>query len=324
MAMKSLFHIAGLLALILVFAIPGTAFAQDGQPNDQIVLGDNYTLSSGESVGNLTVFGGNVVLEAGSTVTDHLIVFGGNVTVNGTVNEDIHMYGGQLTLDDNAVVGGDISLTGGNLTQADGAQIAGTVSRSTSLPLGISIPNSSVVNVPRYIPDYGPIVGEGFWFIMKTLGLTALAMLVILFAPKAIERAGDAAMARPLASVGVGLLVAILTPVLLIGFAITIIGIPITFLLAVAAGILLTFGWIALGLEVGKRLEQTFHQTWPAVVSAGFGTLLLSLVANGIGLAPCVGWVVPTLVGFVGMGGVLISRFGTPGNSSPIPLVSAA
>jgi len=324
--MTSPLRILSLLALVIALAIPGTALAQDGQPQDQIVLGDNYTLAAGESVSNLNVFGGNVTLEAGSTVTDRLIVFGGNVTVNGNVKEDIQMYGGQLTLGDKAVVGGDITLTGGNLTRADGAQIAGSVTRSTALPFGITVPNSSVVNVPRYLPNIDPIVREGFWFVMKTLGLTALAMLVILFAPKITERAGDAAMARPLAAGGLGLLVAILTPVLLIGFAITIIGIPVTIVLVIAVGILVTFGWIALGLEVGKRLAQAFHKDWPVVMSAGLGTLLLSLVANGIGLAPCVGWIVPTLVGFIGMGGVILSRLGTvdyPAGTPPTAATAA-
>lgn len=308
--MKHLIRILGLLALLTTLAIPGIVLADDGQPNDQIVFGDNYTLGSGEEVGNLTVFGGNVDILPGATVADSLVVMGGNVTVNGEVKGTIHVYGGQLTLGDSAVVGGDITMTGGNLDRASGAEVKGTVTHSTGVPF-VNIPTGPVVTVPRYIPDFGPIVNQIFWFGMQTLGLTALAMLVILFAPKVTERVGDAALAQPLGAGGIGLVIAILTPVMVIGFAITIIGIPISLLLVVVAALVLTFGWIALGLEVGKRLEQAFHQTWPAVVSAGLGTLLLSLVANGIGLTPCVGWIVPTVVGFVGMGGVLLSRFGT-------------
>jgi hypothetical protein len=314
------------MVLVAALALPGVALAQDGQPGDQIVFGDNYILASGESVGNLTVLGGNVELQEGSTVIDNLVVLGGNIVVKGAVQQDIVMYGGQLTLDDSAVISGDVSLMGGNLSQTDGALVSGSVSRMTNIPF-LNLPRGPVVTVPRYFPDFDPLFNQIIWFMAQTLGLTALAMLVILFAPKVTERAGNAALARPIAAGGLGLLVAILTPVLVIGFAITIIGLPITLLLVVAAGILLTFGWIALGLEVGKRLAQAFHQTWPAVVSAGLGTLLLSVVANGIGLAPCIGWVVPTLVGFVGMGGVLLSRLGTavyPASTPATPVTPVA
>jgi hypothetical protein len=322
--MKSPYRILALMTLIAVLAAPGAVWAQDGQPEDQLVLGGNYTLAAGEAVGNFNIFGGNAVLEAGSTVTDHIVLFGGNLTVNGQVNEDIHIYGGNLTLGDTAVVGGDVTVSGGSLSQDDGAQVAGTVNRAAGLPFGIDVPAGPVIRVPRYWGQADPIIGNVIWFLTQSLGLTLLAMLVMLFAPKMTERAGDAALARPLAAGGMGLLVAIVTPPLLIGFAITVIGIPITIVLAAAAGLLLTFGWIALGVEVGKRLAQAFHQSWPTVVSAGLGTLLLSLVANGIGLAPCLGWIVPTLVGFVGMGGVLLSRFGTQPYPSAPPAASIA
>ncbi len=321
--MKHLIRTLSLLALLATLMIPGVALADDGQPSDQIVFGDNYTLGSGEEVGNLTVFGGNVEIKSGATVADHLFVFGGNVTIDGAVKGDVHIYGGQLTLSDNAVVGGDITISGGNLDRASGAQVSGDVTHATGVPF-INVPAGPVVTVPRYLPDFGPIVNQIFWFMMQTLGLTALAMLVILFAPKVTERVGNAALAQPLGAGGIGLLIAILTPALVIGFAITLIGIPISILLALATAIVLTFGWIALGLEVGKRLAQALHQTWPAVVSAGLGTLLLSLVANGIGLAPCVGWIVPTVVGFVGMGGVVLSRFGTTTYPAATPPASPA
>jgi hypothetical protein len=69
-------------------------------------------------------------------------------------------------------------------------------------------------------------------------------------------------------------------------------------------------GMIAMGLEVGNRLSEATNQEFQPVVAAGLGTLILSLVVNGIGLIPCIGWVVPFLVGIIGTGAVLMSRFG--------------
>jgi len=79
----------------------------------------------------------------------------------------------------------------------------------------------------------------------------------------------------------------------------------------VLAGVLLTFGWIALGLEVGKRLAHALNVNWSLIADAGLGTMLLSLMANSISFTPCVGWIVPTVIGFVGMGGVILTILGT-------------
>ena len=309
------------LVLAAVLLLPGAALAQGPAPQDQIVFGDNYTLAAGEAVRNLHVFGGNAVLEAGSTVTDHVFVYGGNLNIYGAVAEGLHVYGGNVDLGDSAVIGGDIALAGGNFDRAAGAVVTGNVTRIAGPPFGIRLPEFSTITVPRFWSDAGPLVRGGVWFLVQSFGLAALAVLAILLAPRLTERAGDAAVARPLEAGGLGLLVAIVTPPLLVGFAVTLIGIPITLLLAVAAGVLLVLGWVALGLEVGKRLAQAFQLAWPAVLSGGLGTLLLALVANGIGLVPCVGWIVPVLVGFVGMGGVILSRFGA--RAYP-PAVSAA
>jgi hypothetical protein len=67
---------------------------------------------------------------------------------------------------------------------------------------------------------------------------------------------------------------------------------------------------VAMGLEVGNRLSEATNQEFQPVVAAGLGTLILGLVINGIGLIPCIGWVVPFLVGIIGTGAVLMTRFG--------------
>jgi hypothetical protein len=85
----------------------------------------------------------------------------------------------------------------------------------------------------------------------------------------------------------------------------------VTILLALLAALLLGFGWVALGVEAGRRLAAGLEQDWQPVVQAGIGTFLVAIVAYAMGLTPFIGWIVPILVGFIGMGGVLLSRFGT-------------
>jgi hypothetical protein len=75
-----------------------------------------------------------------------------------------------------------------------------------------------------------------------------------------------------------------------------------------AAGI---FGWIGMGTEIGQRLAIALKTEMPLPLAAGLGTFLLYFVANGIGFIPCIGWVVPTLLGLVALGAVFMTRFGT-------------
>ncbi|MEP7359147.1 MAG: polymer-forming cytoskeletal protein, partial [Anaerolineales bacterium] len=274
-----------------------------------------------ETLGNLDVVGGDVLLMAGSRV-EQVYLYGGNLIINGEVQADIHALGGQLTLGDTARVGGDISLIGGSLERAPGAQVEGQVSSGIASPFSLRLPRLD----NAFWPNLGFRVNQGFdnlgWLGLQSVGLTALAMLVVLFAPKATERAGDAALSRPWEAGGLGLIVAIVTPPLLVGFALTIIGIPVVMVLALLAAVLLTFGWIAMGLEVGKRLAHALNVNWSLLADAALGTLLLTLVANSIGLTPCVGWVVPTVIGFVGMGGVILAIFGNRAYPAPAaPLV---
>jgi hypothetical protein len=118
-------------------------------------------------------------------------------------------------------------------------------------------------------------------------------------------------MTAPVPSGGLGLLTAIVAPLLLGLLALTICGIPIT----LVGALLLALGWalgiIALGLETGRRLELLVNMDWAPSVQAAVGAFFLTLVANGIGwMIPCIGWLVPFTVGLVGFGAALLTRFG--------------
>jgi hypothetical protein len=71
------------------------------------------------------------------------------------------------------------------------------------------------------------------------------------------------------------------------------------------------FGWVAIGLELGKRLALALHQDWHPAVSAGIGTFGLTLVTLGLSrVIICVGWMLPFLVSMVALGAVMLVFFG--------------
>jgi hypothetical protein len=327
--MKGTLKNLSFLLLLVVLALSLTAFRQAGPTlqaaGDKLVLGGNYTLGEGETLdGNLIVMGGNALLETGSRVAQDVVILGGNLLVRGAVGGDVNVIGGLVTLEDGALVEGDVNTLSGQLLQDEGAQVEGDVNDNMALALPFLYTGPARIEIPNFNGEmFAPfgaasplgtgvgLVGGFLWWLGRSFIWAILALLVGLFVPRHAERAGDAATAKPVVAGGLGCLTVLIAPVILFLLIITICGIPISLLgifLLLAAW---AFGIIALGLETGKRLAGLMKQDWALPVSAMVGTFLLTLMVNGLGaLIPCVGWIVPLLVGMVGLGAALVTRFG--------------
>ncbi len=307
--MKTNLRIAILLTLVLVLILPSTAMAR-GLFGDRIVFGDTFTLESGETLdGNLIVFGGNAILEVGSQVDGDVVLMGGNLEADGSIGGSVVAIGGLVSLGETSLVEGDVAAIGAQLDKAEGARIIGEVINNLDTPL--VFPFTDSVRVPRFEVNFSPIVNIVMFF-MKVLLWSALAVLVVLFMPEYTQRVGQAAIAQPPLAGGLGLLTVVALPVVVIALTITILLIPVSLLVIVLFGLAWIFGLIGLGLELGKRLAELTKQEWAPAVSSGVGTLVLILVLNGVReVIPCIGWIPSALAGLLGLGAVLLTRFGS-------------
>jgi hypothetical protein len=306
--MKRFVSLTLFIILFLALAWPQTAMAQ-GSDGDKFVLGGTYTLQSGETLdGNLFIFGGTATIEEGSQVTGDVLLAGGSLVVKGEIQGNIAATGGLIDLRDNAVVDGDVTAIAASLERDPSAVVKGKVNTNVTGPLQITTPGN--IDIPNMRINTYPI-WRVFWYFLRSFLWAALAVLVVLFLPHQVEQAAETAVSQPLITGGLGLLTTVVLPILLVVAAITIIGIPVSLLGALLLVITWSFGVIVIGTEVGKRLAQLFSQEWALALEAGVGTLLLTLVTNGLGLIPCVGWIPAALVGMVGLGAVLLTRFGT-------------
>ncbi len=311
MTMKRMLTAVILAAAAL--AVPATALAA-GFEDGRIVLGGSYTLASGETLnGDLLIVGGNVTLENGSTVTGNVFLLGGNINAGGEIQGDVSLVGGNLNLGAQAHVRGDVSTFGGNLTRETGARIDGQVNTGQNLtPPTIELPWIGRTYLPPEVWTlrFSPIT-QGLWFLVRTLLMAALAVLVVMFFPEPTGRVAKAVVQAPVVAGALGALTGVVVPALLIALAITICLIPVSLLGAMALVVAIVFGWIAVGLEVGRRLAEMFKWQVQPAAAAGLGTLVVTFVADGIGFIPCVGWLAPALVGSLGLGAVLLTRFGS-------------
>jgi hypothetical protein len=298
------------LLLLLALALPGSALAQ-GQSGDKFVFGGAYTLAEGETLdGGLYIFGGMATLQAGSHVTGEIVLFGGTLSIAGEVDGSVTALGGLVTLEETAVIQGDLSSAATHVQRAEGAIVEGKViTGGENGALDVPLPGN--LDLPDLSGIFNPIWAV-LWYLFRSFLWAALAVLVVLFLPRHTGTVSGAITSQPLICGGVGLLTVVVAPVALLIMTVTIILIP-----AVLLGLLLlllawAFGVIALGAEVGRRLALGLKQEWAPAVAAGVGTLLLSLVLEGVSaLVPCIGWLAPALAGMLGLGAVLLTVSGT-------------
>lgn len=332
--------------LILVLAaltVPmAVVSAQGPGPGDKVILGKTYTLESGETLdGNLLVMGGSVTLQEESTVTGDVTVLGGSVTIQGVVEGDVSVLGGSLHLDSSAVVEGDVASVGGNLDRDPGAEIKGEI--ASGFEFGQDGNTLTIPGLPRF--DFGqpgqppsieieppPPANDGFFgWLMYTFvrGFSAIALaalmaiigvLLVVLAPRPTERVAQTARENAPISFGVGCLTQVAAIPIFVLLSITICLIPLALigLLALIAG--WVFGWLALGWLIGQRLIKAFRSPnavdhTSSILEMVVGVVALTLAWQLPSLIPCIGWAIAGLVGIVGgsigLGAVLLTRFGT-------------
>ncbi len=296
----ALLALAGLLALSACspVAIGG---------GTRVITGGDYVLHSGETYpGGLLILGGNSTLQSGSKVNGSLTVIGGNTNANGEILGSISMIGGNVNLGSTAVVHGDVTIQGGSVNRSSQARVLGRYTEGE----GFELPGALTWF------EISP-AGQIGWLLFRTLAQAALAMLVFIFFPEPVNRTVRALVDQPVTVGAAGLLSILLAPVLMVVLALTIIGIPLSIIIALVLAVAVFFGWTAMGAETGRRLDQALNLHMPPVLYVGLGMWLFGLVLGVIELIPWIGWLAPFLATLLAVGAVLLTRFGTRSYTPP-------
>jgi hypothetical protein len=350
--MKNRQRVTWLVLLLAVgFLFPAAPVLADASPpgdDGVVVWNEDYTLEEGERLdGSLVVFNGDATLEAGSRVEGSVIIWNGNVEVNGTVDEDVVVSGGDIYLGEEAWIGGSVVCSWNcDMEQEEGAHVEGGYTEGdplSGLPYGgengISIPvlpgpplaqlrslGERSLSFPRQALNWALRFIRG---VTAILVVAAVAGLVALIWPQPTAQIGRTVLKAPWQSLGIGALTGAAATVLIIALTLTICMSPMAALAALALGAAALLGWIAVGAVVGERLLQALNAREIAPLwAAGLGTLLVSLVGVGLSGAFCLaplGWLLIAGLGCLGLGAVVLTRFGTvaysppAGDSSPAP-----
>jgi len=308
--------------LMVCLALPATVWAQSqsGQTisGDQFIIGHSFTLNAGDVLnGNLVVVGGDAELASGSTINGDVVFVGATANVGGTITGNVVCIGGSDTFTDTSVVDGNLTGVGGSQTISPKATILGT--RSLNGPVNYQAnlnPPSSANSFMNLL--FNPI-SQVLWNVFYVLAMTALAALIALLFPRPTVRVADGVAAQPLIAIAIGLLALPVYLVVFVVLCITIILIPVALISIPILFVAVVLGWIGVGYEIGRRLAMASHQQWAEPLTAGIGTLVLGVVTAAIGWIPCLGWLIDFFIGLLGLGAIVISRFGTYPGSPAAP-----
>ncbi len=318
--------------LILLLAagllLPTTPALADGDPpgDDGVVIwNEDYRLEEDKRLdGDLVIFNGDATLEAGSRVEGSVIIWNGSAEVAGTVGGDVVVSGGDIHLDDDAWVEGDVVCSWNcDLEREEEARVDGGIvegmplrgfrfDRLRGFPVPVPSPPTSWVSSPRRVLEWTLMVIRG---VIAVLVVAAVAGLVALIWPQPTAQVGRAVVEAPWPSFGIGLLTIIAATVLIVALIITLCLSPLAALAALILGAAGLFGWISIGAVVGERLLQALNAREIAPLwAAGLGTLVITLISTGLSTASCLaplGWFVIFVLGCLGLGAVVLTRFGT-------------
>jgi hypothetical protein len=200
-------------------------------------------------------------------------------------------------------------LVGGHVNRSPGATIQGSVTEEARWDPGIRVRPPFIVN-PFSDPFFAVrnFTNDLVSSLITILALAALGVLVLAFFPQPTRRVMDTAQSATIPSFGAGCLTIIVGGVLMIGLTVTLIGIPLTVLLGITMAATGFFGWIALGYLIGEKVLQGLKvRDIAPMLAMVFGVILIGI----IGQAPCVGWLASLLLGTLGVGAVVLTRFGT-------------
>lgn len=307
-----------------------TVMATSEVPDDGIVIwNEDYTLAEGEQLnGDLVVFNGDVTLELGSRVQGDVVIWNGNAEVNSVVEGSLVTSNGDIRLGEAAHVQGDVVCTWNcGIERDENSRVDGQLIEGPSLrgiPFGQLGARGPRIQIPS-------IETKSFWtsgpeqllrWILRmvrravtVLVIAAIGGLVALVWPDATAQVSQVVHDSPGTSLGVGFLTVIAGVALIVALAVTICLSPAAALLALALSAAGLLGWIGIGAWLGRRLLTALNAgDVTPLWSASLGTLIITLVTVGLSNAFCLsplGWLFTVLVGCLGLGGVVLTRFGT-------------
>lgn len=241
-----------------------------------------------------------VVVQHGQEVTTAVSI-GSYVQVDGTVRENAVSIGGDVRLGPTGVVEGDAVAIGGKVVEAPGSHVSGKVTTTGSSLSHLR--RALAAAIPALFVGLGVLAGAAL--VLGSVGSIALALVVLFLFPDQTQFARQKLEHHPWSALGAGALALVLAVPILTFLTLTVVGIPLGFVVAILFVAALILGTVALGQWLGMRLGRQMHRPLTPVVASLIGLLILTILCS----LPVLGVFVQVFVVCMALGAVAFSRF---------------
>jgi hypothetical protein len=281
--MRSLIRASVALVLslfALTAAAPAAGAQAEDEPDNIVVLTGRAEVRAGETVDNVVIFDGPVVVEG--TVQDALVALNGDVRVSGTAREDVGAFDGRVVIADGGRVEGDVVSRHRPVVEGDG-RLDGSWERWN----------------PREWSDATSVVGWLAMWLAFTVSSLILGLVLGLLAPRAAAAVDAAASAGVGPVILWGLVLLIGLPVIAVIAMVTLVGLPLGVGLLLALALIYGIGYTAGAWILGRRIVSGASPIVAFLVGWG----ILRVVA----LVPILGWLVSLAAVVVGLGAIAVA-----------------
>ncbi len=263
---------------------------------DVMAAGDSVRLSDGASITGRAWLAGRDV-DVGGSIGHELKVAGRQVTIRGEILSDIDIWAEEISILPSARIHGE--LTYRSFSEAEihpDARIDGDVTFIRS-----EVPHRAMGSAFAAVGVIG---------VSVFLGLLLLGVAHVFLFPNLMFTAAQTLTTSPWRAMGLGLVLLLGVPIVMVLLAATLVGIPLMLILGAAYLISLATAYFVAAITIGRRGARLVGRSaeataWTRIAVLAAGVLALTL----LGLIPVLGALVMLLALVLGLGAFAIQAY---------------
>lgn len=279
--------------------VAGDVYMAGGQVEISGMVGDDLHIAGGEVLisgvvkGDVITAGGKIRLDKDAIIEGYLIALGGQVTLEGQVKDSVRVFAGNLEVRSGAVLNNlEANVEEANIS--DLAIIQGEKQIHITPKMEKNIDKES--RKPEFAGVYSAFKIIGF--------LSKLLVLLILvrFLGKHVNALISPILKSPISTLGWGTLKLFITPFIILTLLITIIGMPLAFILTVLYFLSFYLSSLVVSIALGQWFAgQKWFKVKNKYLQASLGLFVISLIS----IIPLIGTLVGLIILLLGLGAIL-------------------
>lgn len=306
----------------------GGRITLNGAVGDDVRAAGGMLDINGRIEGDLAITGGTIIVQKKSAIQGNALIGGGTIVIDGTIRGAVKSTAGDLKINGfiekeadcrsshlyiNGTINGQATLAAPNISIGPDARFYQGVrywSSAIRQDFGQSVKGGKVYFDPLLEMSSGKWHYLGYatalgliWYL--TVSFIFILLIQYLFG-NTMKKAANKAFDHTFRSMSYGALLLVALPVLIAVLMLTIVGIPIGFLLLIAYTLLLLFATINGSVIAANLIQQQYNGKW-SVWQVSLIALCAFVSLKLLATIPVFGWLIVIAIVCISYGGLLIS-----------------